>query len=462
MPHYVETSDSSAAQTRALAAALAGRHFDPFGLTFTARNALKLVDVFPRDLIFAAVNFTASSMGISFKRADRISIEKAARWITRRYPAGRRFPAVLLGAPNGGVSHIGSILGAPFLTTHFLYCFRHVKNVDDIRAFFRRGRPAASIMARNNPLAHAVCHYDPIHDRPPLAFVTHVRLKLLSLPEHYADFIGDALPNGNEPLILINCRYSWLQYSISPRVSFQVGGLGGVADGEFIDGSSRIDEYLYYRGSPVRGGWRLPSRYSPAPAPESEWGLMPQFAEAAKKFAARAGRRLIILSADHPENFSELAFLLHKEASEKDGVKPLFIFADCFNQLDPHANLRSRLLPLWLPYYDERSFDYAKRMLERTTPDTRVLFTMHPSYSDPFDMVPLGKWLRLFRREQPPILFGVDPQRFPYDISYVYRFGTDIRNWSRLHTDPVRSRLTPADLVRLAPEAGIEVEDFER
>lgn len=457
MPHYIELSDSSAAQTRALATALEGRHFDPFSLDFVSRTALRLLDYAPREIVDAGVGLVAARLGIPPRAAGRISVDRAARWVAGRYGGRADFPAVLLGAPNGGVSHIGTALGAPFLTTHFLYCFRHVKHADDIGAFFSLGLRAAKTMTKRNPCARAVLHYDPVHDRPPLAFVTHVRMKLDDVPAAYAGFVADRTPPAT-PLIAINCTYSWPQYRPAPRVAFQVGGLGGVEPEEFLDGGPRVREWLRERRSPIRRGWRLGGGFPLAPAPESEWGLAPGFLDALKDFARASGRRLITLTADHPERFSELAFLLHRRMSERDGEEPLFVFVDCFNHLDPFANLRSRALPLWAPYYDRRSFEFVRRIIGTTGAETRALFTMHPSFSEPFDMTPLGEWLEMLTREQPPVLLGLDPRRFPWDVSYVYSFGRDVRDWSEMHVDEVRSRATPEDVIELAPAAGIDVE----
>ncbi|MEW5946668.1 MAG: hypothetical protein AB1742_10765 [bacterium] len=461
MPRYVEKSDSSSAQTRALAAALNGKHFDTYGLNIGQRSLMRLLSFVPRDVIHSGVKLAMSSAGTSAETARLIRTEKMARWVSTLYPGDRRYGTVILGSPNGGVSHMGAVMNAPFLTTHFLVCFRHVKNVDDTLSTFRKGRRIAAEVTASNPELAAVCHYDPIHDRIPLVFITHVRFKLISLPAAYRDFIRRRLPEGGS-LVVINCRFKWLQYKAAPRVTFQIGGLGGVPDEEYLEGSPRIDEYLYYQGSSLRrSGWRLRGTKHPLETlPESEWGCMPEFVESVKEFGRDAGFRVVVLSADHPERFGELAFHLHGLASRKDGEPPLFIFADCFNQVDPLANIQSRMLPLWLPYYDERSFEFARRMLRLTPPDTRTLFTIHPSFSDPFDMVPLDKWVRVFTREQPPILLGIDTGRFPYDVSCVYRFGAEIKSWSETHRDEVRSRIVVDEAVSSAEKIGIEVDIY--
>jgi hypothetical protein len=459
MERYVEKSDSSSAQVRALAAALHGRHFDMFGLNFLARSAARWISWAPKDAMLLAARLATGRIGTPQSDAAKVDAEDMARAAAALYPE-MEYDTILIGAPSGGVSHIGAILGAPFLTTHFLICFRDVRDVDDAYTTVMRARRLALEIARNNPGLHVVGHYDPLHDRPVLLFINHVRAKLAAMPRAYDSFVGRRLSHDGA-LVLIRCDYSWLQYRISPRVSFQVGGLGGVSDDEFLNGSERLREYRRFQGG-LRtddGGWRLKgSRYTLEKMPESEWGGMPEFEQSVREYAETRGVRLLVLTADHPEKFSELALELHLEASRRDGAAPAFAFADCFNQLDPWANLQSRLIPLWLPYYCRESFEFAKRMLGRIPADARILLTMHPSLADPFDMVPLPEWIDLMTTGKPPVLIGVDPERFPNDIGYIVDFGKQIRAFCDLHRDPVRARLDSNALARAAKKIGIRAD----
>lgn len=446
---YVEGSDSSAAQTRALAAALAGKHFDMYSLGLAGRSAVRMFPLVPDWALGIASRFASGNVGVSRARAADVRTEDMAQWVVSKYPA-KKYDAIILGAPSGGVSHIGSIMNAPFLTTHFLICFRDIRHVDDVFSTFSTARKLSRAITRNNRDLHVVGHYDPVHDRPVLLFINHLRAKLLELPETYKRFIKENLAPGGE-LLLIDCSYPWLQYRMSGRASFQIGGLGGVSDREFIDGSARIDEYLRSQGSFARGGWGLESKKeSLVSMPESEWGSMPQFAESAREFADSEKIPLKIISGHHPEQFSELAFEMHMEASRRDGVEPLHFFADCFNQLDPVSNLNSRIIPLWLPYYCDSSFRFAGRMLEKIPGDMRALLTLHPSLAEPFDMVPLERWVELFARDEKPLLIGIDPEKFPADLTYIYDFGAQLRNYCAKHRDPVRARLSAADAADIA------------
>lgn len=459
MASYIEQSDSSAAQTRALAAALHGRHFDMYGLGFVARSAARWFSWAPRDALRIASRFAYGRIGTPQASASLVNAEQMASWAVSLYPE-KNYDTILIGAPSGGVSHIGAALDAPFLTSHFLICFSDLRNVDDVYTTVMRARRLALRIARNNPELHVVAHYDPVHDRPVLVFINHLRAKLAAVTRAYESFVTRRLAHGGA-LVLIQCDYSWLQYRIRPRVSFQIGGLGGIDDEEYLDGSERLRAYRRRQGGADigSGGWKLRgSRYELEKAPESEWGGLPEFADAVRGFAASKGIDLLTLTADHPDKFSELAFEMHREMSRIDGVEPVYLFADCFNQLDPWANLQSRWLPLWLPYYCDHSYEFARRVLRRVPKSVKCMFTMHPSLADPFDMVPLGDWVKLMSRGGKPILFGVDPERFPYDIGHIVDFGKQVRNFSRLNPDPVRARLSAADMARIALKLGIRAE----
>ena len=459
MAFYVEKSDSSAAQMRALAAALHGRHFDMYGLGFAARSAMRWLSWVPRGPAAAAARLALGRIGLPQSAADAVREDEMALWAASLYPL-RNYRTIILGAPSGGASHIGSILDAPFLSSHFLLCFSDVRNVDDVYTTAARARRLAGRIARNNPSLSLVAHFDPVHDRPVLVFINHIRAKLARIPRPYSRFIARNLADDGA-LVLIRCEYKWKQYRLKPRVTFQIGGLGGIPDAEYLEGSSRLAEYRTRHGDPAPGdgGWRLrDGRYELCDMPESEWGGEPDFEASARHFASANGIKLLVLTADHPEKFSELALELHIEASCRDSVEPSFVFADCFNQLDPVANLKSRLLPLWLPYYCDRSFNFARSMLDRVPEDARVLFTMHPSLADPFDMIPLDDWTRLFTRREPPMLVGVDPDRFPHDFTYILDFARKTRAFCASHPDPVRARLDARDLAAAALRIGISAD----
>ncbi len=83
---YVEKLDSSAAQTRALAAALHGKHFDPFGYTLAQRSALRLFPLIPDEVIPPAITLAAGIIGIPQSAAERVRTSDMAGDVTAMYP----------------------------------------------------------------------------------------------------------------------------------------------------------------------------------------------------------------------------------------------------------------------------------------------------------------------------------------------------------------------------------------
>ena len=91
------------------------------------------------------------------------------------------------------------------------------------------------------------------------------------------------MPGGT--VLYLDCSARWLQFPLSDRFAYQVGGWGGITPEEFISGSERIDRFLESAGSPHRGGWRIPE-VEPVWSVESEWGSEPGLDRAIAVFAA--------------------------------------------------------------------------------------------------------------------------------------------------------------------------------
>ena len=75
-------------------------------------------------------------------------------------------------------------------------------------------------------------------------------------------------------------------------------------------------------------------------------------------------------------------------------------------------------------------------------------------------MIPLEKWVELFTLDLPPILVGINPDRFPLDMTYTYDFVPQLKKFSRTHQDHVRTRLDADDLINVAQRLGLEVTEI--
>ena len=439
---YVDPADSSAVAMRATAAALRGE-FLPGVAGGRAQEWLTgLISLLSSRAVRWAVEQAIRRRGTDPALASQVRADALALWAISLYEGlPGPFPALLLGAPNGGVAHLAAALGVPFLSEHFLISFRSPAiHPDDVAAYKARGDGLARPILDRNPDLAVVNHYDPLHDRLLIRHVNHIRVKLLDLPPAYRAFVQARLEPGGA-ILFIDCQYPWRQYRVGERHTFQVGGLGGVDDEEFI------------RGSPFIGGWQLDLPLEVQP--ESEWGTLPRFRQAAEEFARERGYRFVVLRGDSPEHYAELAFRAHRLLSEKEGRPPQGVLVDCFTQLNPEANRLSRLLSCWLPFNCADSLAFLKRMVSHFPPGHPVLFAPLPSLSPSFDTVPLPRWLEALEGFS-VMLVGVNPRLYPFDVASLFRFPRELEAWCRAHPDPVRAQLTVEELVACAEEMSVE------
>ena len=441
----IETTDSSAVCMRSVAAALRGRFLDPFRLSALERVGLSAVALFGPEPVRRAVGYGVRFRGTDPSWADRVTAEHLARWAVSLYDGlDGPFDAILIGAPNGGVAHLAAALGAPFLSQHFLISFRDPTEPDDIGTYFEHGTALARRILRREPMVSVVNHYDPLHDRFLVRWVNHIRLKLLDLPEAYRTFIRQRLRPGGA-LVFIDCRYPWLQYRVGPRHTFQVGGLGGVSDREFLEGRPEIEAL---RGAP--GGWSLPDLPLEQQV-ESEWGAAPPLREIVETFARANGYRFLALEGDHPEWYARLALDAHRRLSEREGREPQGVLVEMFTQSNPVAPLRSRLLPLWLPFNCADSLRFLRRMREHLPPDRPVLLTPISNFVLTFDTAGWSAYQDALAGMEVRVL-GVRRRLFPSDPAGMWRPASALARWCREHPDPVMVRLSVEDLGRLVGE----------
>jgi len=435
----VEETDSSAVCMRGVSAALRGRFVDPYRLDVGERWGLSIAALFGQRTVRWVVEQGLRFRGTDLSWADRLTAQGMARWATCLYEEVESpFDAVVIGAPNGGVAHIATALGAPFLSQHFLISFRDSTDADDVRTYFQHGSDLARRILRRERTLAVVNHYDPLHDRHLVRRVNHIRLKLLDLPDAYADFVRKNLRPGGT-LVFTGCRYPWLQYRAGPRHTFQVGGLGGVEDWEFLQGRPEIEAL---RGE--SGGWLLPDLPLEVRA-ESEWGAIPPLREIVETFARRHGYRFLALRGEHPEWYARLALAAHRRLSEREGEEPAGALIEMFTQSNPVAPLRSRLLPLWLPFNCEDSLAFLRRMRGALPAGRPVLFTPIVNFVHTLDMASWNAYQEALAGLDLQVL-GVQERLFPSDPGGLWRPARRLAHWCREHPAPVRKRLEPEEL----------------
>lgn len=330
-----------------------------------ARPFLALLRHVPSPVRHAVIQWGMShALGYPLQALAGFDLDAFFAEYTRRYPE-RRYPAIVLGSPGGGVAHLAALLNAPFLPVCGLVGVRHQMNPDDLGAYLGTAHEAVEHLHPDGRF-EVIVHYDPIHDRDLVAHACLIRVRLLALPEAYRKFIRDHLAPGGT-LILAEGTYPWPQAALGPGVWLQVGGLGGISP----------EEYL--------------ARYPPpgplSPRRESEWGCPEGFTQDLRAFAQAKGLLLVEIPADHPTGHSELTYRAYRAAGAREDV----VLLDCFTTMDARFCKRTGIPPLHLPFGTQDALAFARRFLGDHPVGQKIL-VLHPTYAAPPDWASLAEW----------------------------------------------------------------------
>ncbi len=444
---------SSAATLRAVVAALKDAWHVPQQVSPSERRLVRVASRMPESVVKKLIARKVRQQALDPALARHVTTEGLARQVVAHYElieGAIGYPAILIGAPNGGVAYLAALLGVPFLPGYFLLSFADHTPPDDIETYERHGSALIQPILRQNPDLMAVNHYDPVHDRFLIEEVNHVRLKLLSLPAAYRSFIARHLAPGGM-IFFVDNTFSWRQYRIHERHMFQVGGLGGFSDLDFLYGSPLLDDWLEKQKSAHRGGWKLP-QYEDAlvEAPESEWGSVQPFRDAVREYARDRDYQFRAIHGDHPEEFSALAYTAYLWESCLHDRKINGLLVECFSQINPTAALRSDLLPLWLPFNTDDSFAFFSRMAPLIPKGVPVVMSLLANFTRTPDLPSADAWQELAARIGPLQWIGVHPEHYPMDLASIFDYATDLQQWVQEH--PGRQpapHLSPDDLLSM-------------
>ncbi len=445
----ISHGDSSAVAMRSVAAALKNEFLNVWEVDRWQESMLRLLSVAGKKVSGVAIERFAAATSVDPSWAKRITEEDLASWAVSLYDdLDGPWDAVIIGAPNGGVAHVATAMGVPFLSQHFLSSFNDPTPVDDVQTYQEHGAQLAERILRRNSNLAVINHYDPLHDRFLVKHVNHVRYKLLDLPDIYQAFIHQALKPGGT-IIFVDCRYAWPMYFIDERHWFQVGGLGAVAPRDFIKGHHPEIAALQSKSGHrmpgedgVPGNWGLEGR-SAFEMPESEWGTLSPLRDRVVRFAREHGYQFMALEGAHPEYFSELAFRVWRKLLKKEHTEPQGILVETFIQVAPTAVRRASLLPLWIPWNCEDSLDFLRRMrTDFEQPPTLkgkpILWMPLPNFVETFDMGSWDDWLEaLDGWDVHPT--GMQPHLYPVDPAALFAAQKDVGEWVDAHSAPVEA-----------------------
>ncbi len=435
--------DSSALMMRAVAASLQDEFVDVWefepGRTWKAKF-LSWVGHRASWLLIGQVMHARSAPP---KLVRRITTDALASWAISLYQdVPGKWDAILIGASNGGVMHLATALGVPFLSQHFASVLEGLSPLDDVEAYHELSKEVAQrILRRNRDLA-VIQHYDPLHNRLYRGHLPILRYKLLDLPEHYQSFIHQRVRPGGT-IIFADCRYSWPQYLADERFWFQVGGLGGVPSSDYITGEhEEIASLQRKAGKESVGNWALPGKLA-FDMPEAEWGSLPPLRDRVAKFARENGYRFLGIEGEQPSFFSHLAFLVWQKLLRSEDLSPRGVFIETNLQIAPLAARRAALLPLWLPRGTRDSLTFLKQMRENELDSISgiqrkpVFWLPMPTPMISFDMPTWDEWLDVLSGYDLRIL-GMTRRQYPLALEAFYKAQEDLADWVMEHESPVR------------------------
>jgi hypothetical protein len=400
---------------------------------------LAAISLLPENARISAMSWGMRlGVGHPAQRADDVRLDALATWCVRQYSGtNEKYPAILLGAPNGAVAHLAALLRVPFLTTSFCLTFRHPTTAaEDVTTQIQGAARLAATIADANPCGgyEIICHVDPIHDRPLVRFVHFVRVKLHEIPDCYLEFISARLAPGGT-VILIDCDYRWPQYVLAERQYVQVGGLGAIRPEDYAE-QWPVDLPIEDRR-------------------ESEWGCPEPFAEDVSRVADGLDLDLVILRYNHPASYSLLA---HKAFSACPGARADLLLIDSFNHFSPQTNTATGIPPLWLPFNTTDGIDVASTVIARAKP-RRVFLIPLPSFAESPDTVPLDRWSALLDPPSAIELLGTTPKWYPADPLAPYRLHRDLKDLRRRFALEVPLQMELDDFLRVVHEGDVRCVD---
>ena len=432
-PPSLTMGDSAVVALRGCQSVLEGRHLDPFPQPTYARILGGLVNKFPKNIRILAADRISASIGHPGAYFAGIDPAKSAEWVVRGYPK-EKYPGVILGAPGLAVTFLSGITGFPYLPQPLLYNARKDMDPDNAEAHLREGLALASSLLKKFSDIEATVHFDPVHDRFLIRRLVFIRLKYITLPEAYIDFIKNHLEPGST-VILPDCSYPWPRAEVSERCFYQLGGLGGIPPYDFLNEENYLKEYRAEWWGSKNANWKVGHEFRESP--ESEWGTVGDFIEEAGNVADRLGHRVIRVGHNHPQELSRLVFDLYRKchagSSEISGV-----YLGTFTHTEPRFPLISGLLPLWVPFITNDGLEFSVETIKNwqgtdgiSPSRTDAYITLHPSFCSPPDIVNLDEWksrLGGFFRE---INFlGNDQSKYPEDLGAYVRMYPDVLKWS--------------------------------
>jgi hypothetical protein len=417
--------DSSAAMLRALGRYLHGKDFPRVGSIPAALAPLGVIlNRLPRRLSEAVYRFGGWVEAVPTDRLDEVDAETISEWAVGEYPR-RRYPMAMIGSSNGAAVHLCAALGSPWLPQTFLIPVRQKSiHPDEPRQSMEWGRgPGRRLLEANPDIALHQMH-DANQDRLMIQHMAYFRVKKLRLGVAYTRFLEECLAPG-AVLFVLDCRVRWPVTRVSERHVFQSGALGGATPEDYLQGSTRLADYLRRYGS-HRTSWDSPTPDSDAP--EAEWGFEPTLLDDIEQLARRRGWHVRRLSFTDPEDLSPLVADFHRWWYDRRGVPARRLLVDSFILMEPWWTVRTGSVPFWMVFNTEPSALALERYLNASGPWDEIGLMLFSHGVDSVGLVPMERWRALLARARRYGRFiGVDERAYPRDFRVFVQYHRDCR-----------------------------------
>jgi hypothetical protein len=440
---YVTDFDSSVNMVRALGRFLRGKDHAGMSVAPASRWLADLASSPPARLRRSAFVSMGAAQGIPLDRARHIDADDIADWATRQYGRGP-FHTIVVGSASGAGVHLAAALRAPFLPQTVLVAVRDLAtHPDEPAAAMHAVAPTARLIARNNPDVAVYHMHDPAQDRPMLQGMAYLRLKRLRLGRTYERFLEQHLAPGGT-IVQFECRRTWRTRTVDERVFFQFGALGGVPEEEYHQSGQRIAEYLEAEGSPRRG-WEPPEM--DARRPEAEWGWDPALGDDVARLAAAYGYRLRRLVVDEPQQLSPFVADFHRWWYPRVGLPANRLLAESYVQWDPYWVLRTGVVPFWLRFNMEPSYQDLERYLADSEPYEEIYLNLFSQGLWSPGVVSVDRWRQLIesKAHSHADVIGVDEDAYPTDTGSALRYQPAFRSLPYRHPMPPPAEVSDVD-----------------
>lgn len=424
-PKFTAGFDSGTGFVKALSNCLKGQDFEGVGITPPLKTLATIADRLPRKMREMIYVRTTGAEEFPAEELKDIEAEEFSKAVVNMYPQ-RKYPAIMVGSVSGAMVHLAALMGIPLLPQSFLIPVRrpfHLPIDEPKRTMDWALKPGEDFL-QNNPGMKLHHMYDPGQDRLTLEKITYFRVKMQRMHLVYERFINNHLQEGGT-IIISDCTRTWPVTTVNDRFIFQVGGLGGITEEEYLHGSERVSQFLEKYNSHVRK-WDTPEADSKQP--EAEWGFDRTLMKDLERISRQNGFNLKNISFFEPEHPSPFVAELYRWWYGKKGALTNRLIGENFFLHDPYWTLRTASVPFWMRFNMDPSADWLEKYLEEAAPYDEIYQMLFSHGVEGPGLAEAEKWEKIISRARVKHDFlGVNPQNFPLDLASMINYNKDFK-----------------------------------